>query len=188
MLKRYWGNWMLHNAVIMVIIILVINIVYVSFSTMRMILTLKGFRYLAAFVSIFEILVYVLGLSLVLNNLDQIQNLVAYALGYGIGVMVGMKIEEKLALGYITVNVITSKVKENLADRIRSKGYGVTHWVAHGKEGERMMMEILAPRKNEWNLIHLVKELDPYAFIVSHEPKAFHGGFWVKAIRKDMRP
>ncbi|GGE35710.1 UPF0316 protein YebE [Pullulanibacillus camelliae] len=179
---------MLHNAVVMVIIILVINIVYVSFSTMRMILTLKGFRYLAAFVSIFEILVYVLGLSMVLNNLDQIQNLIAYALGYGIGVMVGMKIEEKLALGYVTVNVITSRVKENLADRIRGKGYGVTHWVAHGKEGERMMMEILTPRKNEWNLINYVKELDPYAFIVSHEPKAFHGGFWVKAIRKDMRP
>ena len=178
---------MLQNAIIMVVIILVINIVYVSLFTMRMILTLKGFRYLAAFVSIFEILVYVLGLSMVLNNLNQIQNLIAYALGYGIGVMIGMKIEEKLALGYVTVKVITSKVKENIADRIRSKGYGVTHWVAHGKEGERMMMEILTPRKNEWSLIDTIKELDPYAFIVSHEPKAFHGGFWVRAIRKEMK-
>src|SRR5690625_4621622 len=97
---------MLSNAYGMVVIILVINIVYVSFSTVRMILTLKGRRYLAAFVSMFEVVIYILGLGLVLDNLDKIQNLIAYAVGFGIGVVVGSKIEERLALGYITVNEI----------------------------------------------------------------------------------
>lgn len=180
---------MLQNGLILVAIIFIINIVYVSFFTVRMILTLKGYRYLAAFVSIFEVIIYVLGLGLVINHLNQWQNLVAYALGYGTGVMVGMKIEEKLALGYITVNVITSKFKENLPGKIRERGYGVTDWMAHGRQGERMMMEILTPRRNELDLVGTVKELDPQAFIVSHEPKNFHGGFWVKAIRKrGMRP
>ena len=87
---------MLENSLVMVTIILIINIVYVSFFTIRMILTLKGQRYLAASLSMIEVVIYVLGLGLVLNNLDEIQNLVAYALGYGIGVIVGMKIEEKL--------------------------------------------------------------------------------------------
>ena len=59
---------MLDNAFAIVIIILVINIVYVSFSTIRMILTLKGRRYLAAFVSTFEVIVYILGLSIVLEK------------------------------------------------------------------------------------------------------------------------
>ena len=177
---------MLQNGILMVAIIFVINIVYVSFFTIRMILTLKGYRYLAAFVSVFEVLIYVLGLGLVINHLDQLQNLVAYALGYGIGVICGMKIEEKLALGYITVNVITSRLEQNLSESIREKGYGVTDWVAHGRNGERLMMEILTPRRNELNLIETIKELDPNAFIVSHEPKSFHGGFWVKVIRKRM--
>src|SRR5699024_10389158 len=117
---------MLSNAYIMVAIILVINIVYVTFSTMRMILTLKGRRYLAAFVSLFEITVYVLGLSLVLDNLNEIQNIVAYALGFGIGVIVGTKIEEKLALGYITVNVTSTNPDIALTKKLRDKGYGVT--------------------------------------------------------------
>lgn len=125
----------LSNSIGMVLIILIINIIYVSFFTIRMILTLKGQRYFAAGISTIEILVYVTGLSLVLDNLNQIQNVIAYALGYGLGVIVGMKIEEKLALGYITVNVITKELDLDLPKQLREKGYGVTSWVAGGLEG-----------------------------------------------------
>ena len=72
----------LSNSIGMVLIILIINIIYVSFFTIRMILTLKGQRYFAAGISTIEILVYVTYLSLVLGNLNQIQNVIAYALGY----------------------------------------------------------------------------------------------------------
>src|SRR3954468_3950545 len=92
----------------MLLIIFTINIVYVTFFTVRMILTMKGYRYVAASVSMVEVVIYVVGLGLVLDNLNQIQNLIAYAVGYGIGVIIGTKIEEKMALGYITVNVITA--------------------------------------------------------------------------------
>ncbi|MEC2072181.1 DUF2179 domain-containing protein [Alkalihalophilus marmarensis] len=176
--------FLMEHAFVMVLTILIINVVYVTLFTVRMIFTLKGQRYLAAGVSVIEILVYVIGLSLVLDNLDQPQNLIAYALGYGIGVIIGMKVEEKLALGYITVNVITKEYEPDIPNALRDKGYGVTNWVAYGREGERLMMEILTSRRSEQNLYQTVKELDPKAFIISHEPKAFFGGFWVKGIRR----
>lgn len=172
------------NAWILVLIIFVINIIYVTFSTMRMILTLKGYRYFAALVSMFEVVVYVVGLGLVLDSLDQIQNLIAYALGFGSGVVVGTKIEEKMALGYITVNVITDEFNRELASTLRTKGYGVTDWAAHGLEGNRSAMQILTPRKYELQLYNTIAELDPKAFIISYEPKAIRGGFWVKSVRK----
>lgn len=175
---------MLNNALMMVAIILVINIVYVSLSTIRMILTLKGRRYIAAFVSMFEIVIYVLGLGLVLDNLDAIQNLIAYAIGFGIGVVVGSKIEEKLALGYITVNVISSNPDIEFTRKLRDKGYGVTSWFAYGMDGDRLSMQILTPRKYELRLYETIKEIDPKAFIIAYEPKQIHGGFWVKQVRK----
>ncbi|WP_246943097.1 DUF2179 domain-containing protein [Bacillus pinisoli] len=175
---------MLESGIMMIVIILLINIVYVSFFTIRMILTLKGQRYLAAFLSMIEVVIYVVGLGLVLENLDQIQNLVAYAVGYGIGVIVGMKIEEKLALGYITVNVITKEYQTELPKRLRDRGYGVTTWEAHGLEGDRMSMQILTPRKYELSLYTTIKEIDPGAFIISYEPKSIYGGFWVKNVKK----
>lgn len=175
---------LLENSWAMVLIILVVNIVYVSFLTIRTIFTLKGQRYWAAFISVFEITVYIVGLGLVLDNLDQIQNVVAYALGFGLGVIVGMKIEEKLALGYITVNVISSNPDIEFTKKLRDKGYGVTSWFAYGMEGDRLAMQILTPRKYELSLYETIKNIDSKAFIVAYEPKQIRGGFWVKQVRK----
>ncbi|PSL47031.1 uncharacterized protein YebE (UPF0316 family) [Salsuginibacillus halophilus] len=177
-------DFLIDNAVTLVLLILSINVVYVSLFTIRMIFTLKGQQYFAAMVGMGEIVVYVLGLGIVLDNLDSFIYVAAYALGFGGGVLAGMKIEEKLALGYITVNVITKEYEPDIPNRLRDRGYGVTNWVAYGREGERLMMQILTSRKSERDLYDTVRALDPNAFIISHEPKAFFGGFWVKGVRK----
>jgi uncharacterized protein YebE (UPF0316 family) len=181
---RMGGISLLDNALMMVAIILIVNVVYVSMFTIRMILTLKGRRYIAGFVSMFEIIVYIFGLGLVLENLNEIQNVIAYALGYGIGVVVGSIIEEKLALGYITVNVISTNPDLNFTRRLREKGYGVTSWSAYGMDGDRLTMQILTPRRYELRLYEEIKTIDPKAFIISYEPKQIYGGFWVKQVRK----
>src|SRR5690625_1756930 len=178
------GDELLGNAYVVVIIILVINIVYVSFFTMRMILTMKGRRYIAALVSMVEVVIYIIGLGLVLENLNEIQNIVAYALGYGIGVIIGMKIEEKLALGYITVNVVSSNPDIAFTRKLREKGYGVTSWFSYGMDGDRLSMQILTPRKYERALYEDIKKIDPKAFMISYEPTQIYGGFWVKQVRK----
>lgn len=175
---------MLQNAYIVVLIILVVNIVYVTLSTIRVILTLKGKKYVAAIVSLFEVVVYVVGLGLVLDNLGAIQNIAAYALGYGIGVIVGSKIEEKMALGYITVNVISTNPELEFSRQLREKGYGVTSWLADGKDGHRLSLQILTPRKYELKLYEAIKNIDPKAFIIAYEPKQIYGGFWVKQVRR----
>lgn len=149
-----------------------------------MILTLKGRKYLAAIVSVFEVVVYIMGLSIVLDNLDGIQNIIAYALGFALGIITGSFIEEKLALGYITVNVVSGDPSLNFSERLRKEGYGVTSWRSSGRDGDRLSMQILTPRKYELNLYKIISDIDPKAFIMSYEPTQIHGGFWVKQIRK----
>src|SRR5699024_10194010 len=122
------------NPWLMVLVIFIINIIYVSFLTMRTISTLKGYRYIAATFSILETFVYVIGLGLVLENLDQVQNIIAYALGFGTGILVGMRIEERLALGYLVVNVITAEKDRDLPMNLRDLGYGVTHGYQYGRD------------------------------------------------------
>ena len=173
-----------HNPWLMVLAIFVINVCYVTFLTMRTILTLKGYRYIAAVVSFLEVLVYVVGLGLVMSSLDKIQNIFAYALGFSVGIIVGMKIEEKLALGYTVVNVTSSEYELDLPNELRNLGYGVTHYEAFGRDGSRMVMQILTPRKYEFKLMDTIKNLDPKAFIIAYEPRNIHGGFWVKGVRR----
>lgn len=169
---------------LMVLAIFVINVAYVTFLTMRTILTLKGYRYTAAVVSFLEVLVYVVGLGMVMSSLDQIQNIFAYALGFSIGIIVGMKIEEKLALGYTVVNATSSEYELDLPRQLRDLGYGVTHYSgAYGRDGSRLVMEILTPRRFERKLIETIKQMDEKAFIIAYEPRTIHGGFLARGVR-----
>jgi len=169
---------------IMMLIILTINVLFISLLTIRTMFVLKGKRYLAALVGAGEAFVFVVGLGLVIDNLSEIQNLIAYAAGYAIGILVGTKIEERLALGYVTVQVISKRVNNPFCRDLRNKGFGVTSWLGEGREGERLVMEILTPRKNQELLYRHILACDPEAFIISHEPQHFKGGFLVKSLRK----
>lgn len=92
-----------------------------------------------------------------MSSLDQIQNIFAYALGFSVGIIVGMKIEEKLALGYVVVNVTSGEYEHDLPNELRNLGYGVTHYAAFGRDGSRMVMQILTPRKYELKLMDTIK-------------------------------
>jgi uncharacterized protein YebE (UPF0316 family) len=166
------------------LIIFVINIVYVSFFTLRMILVLKGQKLFASLLSMLEVFVYLMGLKLVLDNLNDPWNILAYCIGWGTGVYLGSIIEEFLALGYVTVQVVLDSVEVNTPVILREKGYGVTSWLANGKDGQRLVMNVLAKRRNERKLYQAIHELSPKAFIISFEPKFFKGGFWTKRITK----
>lgn len=164
--------------------IFVINVSYVTLMTIRQMLTIKGYRLAAPLISMLEITIYIVGLGLVLDRLDNFWNILVYALGYGFGVLAGIKIEEYLALGYIMVTAIIPSTDNNIPNELRDLGYGVTTSFAFGREGDRMVLEILTPRKTERKLYKQIEELAPKAFVISHEPKYISGGFWTKRVKK----
>lgn len=163
-----------------------INFFYVTLNTLRFMLTMKGYRLAAPLVSMVEITIYIVGLSLVLDHIDSPLNIFVYALGYAIGISVGIRIEDYLALGYIMVTVIIPQddLQPDLTTIIRDTGYGVTKSYGEGRDGRRVILEILSTRKSERALYRLIKELDERAFIISHEPKYISGGFWSKKLKK----
>ncbi|RXZ84282.1 DUF2179 domain-containing protein [Paenibacillaceae bacterium] len=160
--------------------IIAINVVYVSMFTLRLILVIKGRRGAASFLAMAEVFVYLFGLNLVLQNLDNPFNMAAYCIGFGIGVYLGSRIEEYLALGYLVVQVIVDSLAVELPNKLRDLGYGVTSWPADGRDGKRLVMQVLVKRSNEKRLMDSIKQLAPKAFVISHEPKQFKGGFWVR--------
>lgn len=165
------------------ITIFLINVVYVTLSTVRLMLTMKGYQSVAPFVAMIEIAIYVVGLGLVLDNLDNAINVMVYSVGFGAGIYTGMKIEDKLALGHILVTTIVPDNGWEVAEEIRGDGYGVTISQAYGREGSRFVLEILTPRSNERALYKLIHEIEPRAFVISYEPKYINGGFWTKRMK-----
>lgn len=163
-----------------VLLIILFNVSYMTLTTLRLILVIKGYRVIASFLSMAEVFVYLMGLTMVLDNLDKPFNIIAYCIGWGCGVYLGSIIENKLALGYVVFEVIVDSLEVELTSMIRSKGYGVTSWIAEGKDGKRLCMKVLAKRKNEQKLKNYIMSISPKAFIISYEPTRFNGGFLVK--------
>jgi uncharacterized protein YebE (UPF0316 family) len=171
------------NGLEMIVTIVVINIAYVSLFTIRLLFVMKGQNILASILSVFEVFIYLIGLNIVLENIDKIPNLIAYCLGWGSGVYIGSKIEQWLALGYTTVQIVIDKADIVTPVILREKGFGVTSWEAEGRDGSRMVMQVLAKRTNEKKLLKIIEELVPKAFVVSYEPRYFRGGFWTRRLR-----
>lgn len=153
------------------------RIIDVSLATIRTILIIRGDRYTAALLGFFEIMVYVVALGKVLSSLNEPPKLIFYCLGFASGVIVGSWIEERIALGYRGLQVITSRENEYLVDELRNQGYGVTTWEAHGLEGAKLVMSMLLKRNIAWEAAEKIKNLDENAFIVFLEPKSFSGGY-----------
>ena len=151
-----------------------------SLTTLRLILVIKGYGVVASFLSMAEVFVYLMGLTMVLDNLEDPLNIAAYCIGWGLGVYLGSIIENRLALGYVVFEVIVNSLEIELPSQIREKGYGVTSWTADGKDGKRLCMKVLAKRKNEQKLKKFITSMSPKAFIISYEPTRFNGGFLVK--------
>lgn len=158
------------------LIIFALQVVYVSLMTLRWILLLKGNRYPASAISVVEVIIWVYALGLVVSQLGDWPRLVAYALGYAAGSLTGSRLEELLAYGYTTVQVIANSPTE-LPRILRENGFGVTTWPASGRDGHREVILVVLRRRWTGELFRLIESHEPGAFTLLMEPRAFRGGF-----------
>lgn len=139
---------------------------------------------IAALLGFVEALVYVFGLSLVFSGNQGPLAMFVYAVGYGVGILIGGAIENKLAIGYNSLIVNLMEKNTTLIDHMRNKGFGVTVYEGEGRDSKRYRLDILTKRSREEELIQIIEEYEPKAFIVSYEVRKFQGGFLVSAMKK----
>ena len=156
------------------------RIIDVSLGTVRMILTVRGERYIAAVIGFFEIMVYVVALGKVLGALDDPVKLVVFCLGFAGGVVVGSWMEELLAMGYRGIQVTTDNANQVMVDQLREEGYAVTTWCAEGREGPKLVINLIVKRGMSSRVAERIRDFDENAFIVFMEPKTFTGGYFKK--------
>lgn len=159
----------------------------VSIGTMRTILVTNGYKKSAAMLGFFEVTIWVLAVSGVIQNLHSPWSVLAYAGGYATGVLVGMTIEERLALGYRVVRVISMQQNGNLCERLRAKDWRATRVNGHGRDGAIEIAFLAIPRRDQARLMRDVRSITPDAFITVERVERPHGanfGPLAAALRK----
>jgi uncharacterized protein YebE (UPF0316 family) len=152
----------------------------VSLGTLRIIYLTRGRSKLAASIGFIEVMLYIIALSMVLGNLDRPLNIVIYGLGFAAGNYVGSLIEEKVAVGYVNVQVITMHNCVDLEEALREMGFGVTSMECYGKEGLHRILHILMKRRTLPVFLAKMRELDRQAFISIFDTRRIMGGYFAR--------
>lgn len=166
------------SAILTAGLIFLLRVSDMSLDTIRVLFVFRGRRGYAWVLGFFQSLLFVLAITSVLSNLDNILNVIGYAAGFATGNVVGMMIESRLAIGHIHMTVISSFCGPRVVETLRGNGYAVTEISGRGLSGVVTVMHIDVLRKNVHDVETIVLETDPDAFITAEEVRPLRRGFW----------
>ena len=166
------------------LVIFLLRIVDVSLATTRMLLAVRNQKLLVPLIGFVEVMVWLYAAGTAIRFLDSPLHVIGYAGGFAAGNVVGLWVEEKLALGLATVRIISAHGGVELADALREKGFGVTEFSGQGREGPVEVVYTVAKRAQIRRIMDEVDVWDPGAFVTVEEPRAIHRGWLFDKRRK----
>jgi uncharacterized protein YebE (UPF0316 family) len=163
---------------LMPLLIFLARICDVSIGTMRIIFVSKGKKKIAPILGFFEVLIWIIAISKIMQNLDNYINYVAYAAGFATGNFVGMIIEEKLAMGIQMIRVFTNERGLELVKTLNSSGFGATSVEAHGAKEKVHLIYTIVHRNELEKVLDVINDFNPKAFFTIEDVKAVNEGIF----------
>jgi uncharacterized protein YebE (UPF0316 family) len=152
------------------------RIIDVSLDTMRVILAVRGRRGVTALLGFFQAMIWIFAVGNAIRHLDSIWHILGYAAGFGAGTFIGISIEQALAYGYSAVRIVSQYGGVEIAEALRERGYGATEIPAFGREGRVEVITSVVQRQHLDEVVRIVHQWDPSAFVTVEEPKVMSGG------------
>ena len=176
------------NYFILPFLIFLARICDVTIGTVRIVMISKGQKFWAPILGFFEILIWLLAISRIFENLDNWTCYLGYALGYATGNYFGLKLEEKLAMGIVKIQIITRKEARTLIDNLKTAGYGITHHLAQGGSETVSIIYSIIKRNEIQKVEEIVKTTNPKAFYSVEDVKSVsHGVFPIRTATRRWR-
>lgn len=163
------------------------RILDVSLGTTRLVVIVKGKKFLAGLIGICESLIWFLIVREALtfqtdSSLSYWFIALSYAGGFASGTLVGCKLSEIFVGGNVNVQIVTSGKNDNLLEAIRDAGFAMTvldiNTSLFGKKKYMIFSEIKSKQLTDFK--KLVYSLDEKAFVTVQETKYVYNGFFKK--------
>lgn len=154
----------LFNWVILPALIFISRLCDVTLGTLRHVFISKGMKNVVPVVGFMEVLIWLVAISQIMKNLNNIACYLAFAGGFAAGTYCGMWVEEKLALGMQVIRLITNLDYTSLVEDLKSSNIGVTMMDAMGSKGPVKIIFIVIARKDVEGVIKMINKHNPRAF------------------------
>lgn len=147
------------------LIIFLARIGDVSLGTMRIIFLARGMKFVSSVLGFFEVLIWLMAVSQVIQNLTTPTMYIAYAAGYATGNYVGLLIERTLAIGTVMVRIITRRDASRLVERLQQDEFGITHLHVDDSLGKVHILLMVLKRRDLEDVLRITQEMHPQAFM-----------------------
>lgn len=170
----------LFNYLVLPFLIFLARISDVTIGTIRIVMVAKGQKMIAPILGFFEVLIWLIAISKIIQNLDNWVCYIAYGAGFATGNYIGMIIEEKLAVGIVQLKIITRADAHLLIEKLTADGYGITHQEAHGAVEEVSIIYSIVKRTDLPHVIEIISTFNPNAFYSIADVKFVNKGLYSK--------
>ncbi len=148
----------------------------VSMATMRTILLTSGIKAWPVIIGFFEVIIWVIAVSSALKYLPNPFAVLGYASGYACGMMLGVYIEDRIAIGFRMVRVINSNQEIDLSLALRGLRWRVTKIQGEGLNGPAEICFTAIRRRDVPLLRRQVQEIAPDSFLTIERVDRMAGG------------
>ena len=156
------------------------RVIDMSLATFRILLIMRGQSLSASLIGFLESGLYIIALTEVVRNINSPSSILLYAAGFGVGTYIGSSIEERIALGYVNVQIISLEKFEGLQRKLRGEGFGVTSLEGYGRDGAHNILNVLLKRRDLPKIMKVINSEDKKAFVSVTDTRKIIGGFFPK--------
>lgn len=159
------------------LLIFALRVVDVSMGSVRILLMVRGWRRVAAAVSFFEVIVWLVAVGNAMQHLTSPYHLVGYAGGFATGTYVGVSIVDVLALGRVVVRAILPDGEGGATARaLREEGFAVTEIDGRGRDGPVDILNVVVGRRHASRIGEVIESTAPRSFITVEEVRTTRRG------------
>ena len=164
--------------VILPFIVFFARIADVTLGTLRIIFTSRGKRNIAPLLGFVEVFIWIVVVGQIVKNVHSLTAYFGYAAGFAAGTYIGMKIEERLALGTLVLRIILAQSGDEMAHSLREAGYGVTIVNGEGSSGAVKLLYTVIKRKDLGAVAKIIHAVNPTAFFSVEEVRSAESGIF----------
>lgn len=102
------------------------RIVDVTIDTLRIVFITNGNKILAPVLGFSQILVWLIAITIIMKNIDNVACYLAYAAGFATGNYIGLILEERFAMGIQMIRIVTQVNASTLIGKLHVNGMYTT--------------------------------------------------------------
>ena len=168
---------LLHNVIVGTLLIFVVRVFSVTLSTIRLLIMGRANKLAVSGIAFVEALTFALTFGVVASDLTNLWFLMSYCGGFAGGTWIGTMLEERIARGFESVNIVSTGKSLPIAEAIRAAGYGATRTTGEGSTGTVGLIYVVARRKDIPTIIGIANDIDPKAFITVESTRSVQRGW-----------